>query len=118
MSTRSFKLLRIRCQIHGKADRSKCGCLVLVLIPDAAPACVQCSTVVGCVKKKVVVAVAVDHDVTAADGSGAIGRDAGSEAVDVSPDVRYSGWPSASSRNGVLRTAYCVLKISSFVGAV
>jgi len=73
MSTRSFKLLRICCQIHGKA-RSKCGCLVLVLTQRLCT--VQ---YYGRLRRKVVVAVAGDHDVTAANGTGAIGRDAGSE---------------------------------------
>ena len=44
-------------------------------------------------RRKVVVAVAVVHDVTAADRSGAIGRDAGSEAIDVSPDVNTAAGP-------------------------
>ena len=38
--------MRIGCQIHGKANRSKCGCLALVLMRRPVP----CSTV-GCVVK-------------------------------------------------------------------
>lgn len=64
---------------------------------DATPG--TCSTV-GCVVK-LFVAVAVDHDGTAANGSGAIGRDAGGEAVDVSPDVAPAAGPRpAAAKSG------------------
>ena len=64
---------------------------------DATPGTVQ----YGRLRRKVIVAVAVDHDSTAANGSGAIGRDAGSEAVDVSPDVAPAAGPRpAAAKSG------------------
>ena len=66
---------------------------------DATPGTVQ----YGRLRRKVIVAVAVDHDgtITAANGSGAIGRDAGSEAVDVSPDVAEAASPRpAAAKSG------------------
>ena len=67
---------------------------------DATPGTVQ----YGRLRRKVIVAVAVDHDSTAANGSGAIGRDAGSEAVDVSPDVAPAAGPRpAAAKSGKVR---------------
>ena len=74
------------------------ACLVLVLMQRL------CTVQYGRLRGKFIVAVAVDHDVTAANGSGAIGRaqlcDAGSEAVDVFPDVVPAA--AKSGKNGMV----------------
>ena len=72
----------------------------------------------GRMRRKVIVAVAVDHDVTAANGSGAIDRDAG-EAVNVFLDVAPAAGPqpaaAKSGKGGMVgkkRTGHSTLLLS------